>query len=228
MRKFGCQLLRSGDPVSTSHGDISFQESCCEPSCERQEMYKVFHYQFKLHTVVRIFQIDRRCQSLFLPLQSVVDIVCESSCFFTDFFFFLLCTLLGLGESRFILSRSLASFLVTIRAISFPVVFCIVRIRYPFRLLWPLLDIGAGMTSPRKLVLLQSFLVCCDESASSSTDRFLMSDYLTLSGPAAMSLLSLESVSVYSSSVTKSSFEPASVKVLSRASQTAFLSSRVF
>ena len=55
-----------------------------------------------------------------------------------------------------------------------------------------------------------------------------MSEYLTLSGPGAVSLLSPESASVNSSSVIMSSFEPASVRVLSSPSQTAFLSSRLF
>ena len=51
------------------------------PSCERQAdaiLHKEFHQQFELHSVVRIFQIDRHGQSLHLPLESFVDIVCES------------------------------------------------------------------------------------------------------------------------------------------------------
>ena len=61
-----------------------------------------------------------------------------------------------------------------------------------------------------------------------STDRFLMSEYLTLSGPETVSLFSPESTSVNSSSVIRSSFKPASVRVLSSPFQTAFLSSRLF
>ena len=48
-------------------------------------------------------------------------------------------------------------------------------------------------------------------SLLSSSDRFLMSEYLTLSGPGAVSLLSSESASVNSSSVVRLSFKPASV-----------------
>ena len=55
-----------------------------------------------------------------------------------------------------------------------------------------------------------------------------MSEYLTLSGPGAVSLLSPESALANSSSVIRSSFEPASVRVLSSPFQTAFLSSRLF
>ena len=62
MWKSHCQLLGRGDPVSKSHGNLSFLECCCEPSCERQAdaiLPKEFHQQFELHSVVRIFQIDR-------------------------------------------------------------------------------------------------------------------------------------------------------------------------
>ena len=52
-----------------------------------------------------------------------------------------------------------------------------------------------------------------------------MSEYLTLSEPGAVSLLSPESASVNSSSVIRLSFEPASVGVLSSPFQTAFLPS---
>ena len=72
------------------------------------------------------------------------------------------------------------------------------------------------MTNPREPVLsvklssnrLKSLLLL-------STDRFLMSEYLTLSGPGAVSLLSLESASVNFSYVIRSSFELVSVRVLS-------------
>ena len=48
------------------------------------------------------------------------------------------------GRSTFLLSTSWASFLATIHSISFPIVFCIVRIRYRFSLLWsfPGFEIG--------------------------------------------------------------------------------------
>ena len=98
-----CQLLGRRDPVSKSHGNLSFLECCCEPSCERQSdaiLPKEFHQQFELHSVVRIFQIDRHGQSLFLPLESFVDIVCESGCVFPRWFF-LLCILLGFRGVRF-------------------------------------------------------------------------------------------------------------------------------
>ena len=62
----------------------------------------------------------------------------------------------------------------------------------------------------------------------SSSDRFLMSVYLTLSGPGAVSLPNPESASVNSYSVVKWSFEPASVRVLSSPFQAVFLSSRLF
>ena len=59
-------------------------------------------------------------------------------------------------------------------------------------------------------------------SLSLSTDRFLMSEHLTLSGSGAVSLLSPESDSVNSSSVIRSSFEPAAVGVLFSSFQIAF------
>ena len=55
----------------------------------------------------------------------------------------------------------------------------------------------------------EAFFVQSEELALLCTDRFLMSEYLTLSGPGAVSLLSPESASVNSSSVIMSSFEPA-------------------
>ena len=82
-------LLGHADPISKSHGDLSFLECCCEQSCKRQAdaiMYKEFHQQFELHSVVRIFQIDCCGQSLFLPLESFVDILAESGCFFSSGF----------------------------------------------------------------------------------------------------------------------------------------------
>ena len=76
----------------------------------------------------------------------------------------------------------------------------------------------------RERVLLRSFLSYSMKSLLlSSTDQFLMSEYLTLSGPGAVSLLNPESESVNSSSVIRSSFEPASVRDLSSTFQTAFL-----
>ena len=78
--------------------------------------------------------------SLFLPLESFVNIICESGCMF----FAALC-LPWFGRSSFLLSRSWASFLATICSISFPVVFCIVRIWYPFSLLWSLPSLGIGL-----------------------------------------------------------------------------------
>ena len=79
------------------------------------------------------------------------------------------------------------------------------------------------MTNPREPVLLLP-LYSPKSSLLLSTDRFLMSDYLTLSGPVVVSLLSPESASVDSSSVIRSSFEPVSVRVVSSPFQTAFLS----
>ena len=76
--------------------------------------------------------------------------------------FFLLYVLLDLGESMFLLSKSRASFLSTIRSISFPVVFCMVTIRYPFSLIWSFPGLGLAWgnyeTSPQEPVLLRSFL----------------------------------------------------------------------
>ena len=43
------------------------------------------HLQFELHSVVRIFNIDRYGQSLFVSLESFVDIVCESGCVLSGF-----------------------------------------------------------------------------------------------------------------------------------------------
>ena len=74
----------------------------------------------------------------------------------------------------------------------------------------------------------EAFCVQSEALALASTDRFLMSEYLTLSGPEAVSLLSPESASVNSSSVIRSSFELASVRVLSSPFQIAFLSSWLF
>ena len=48
------------------------------------------------------------------------------------------------------------------------------------------------------------FFLQSEEIALLSTDRFLVSEYLTLSGPGAISLLSLESVKIDSSSVVRS------------------------
>ena len=74
----------------------------------------------------------------------------------------------------------------------------------------------------------EAFFVQFEELSLVSMDRFLMSEYLTLSGPEALSLLSPESVSVNSSSVIRSSFEPASVRILSSPFHIAFLSSTLF
>ena len=75
-------------------------------------------------------------------------------------------------------------------------------------------------------------LFCCEvlfvQSEELALEGFLMSEYLTLSRPRAAPLLSPESASVNSSSVIGSSFQLASVRVLSSAFQTAFLSTRLF
>ena len=146
MWKSRCQLLGSGDPVSKSQSNISLTECCCEPFCERQTdaiMHKEFHQQFVLHSVVGICQIDRHGQSLFLPLESFADIVCESDCVFPRVFSALYPP--WFGGSTFLLSKSRASFLTTIRSIRLPVVFCIVRIRYSFSLLWSFPGFGTGL-----------------------------------------------------------------------------------
>ena len=136
--KSHCQLLGYEDPISKSHGSLSFLGAC-----KRQAdviLYKEFHQQFELHSVVRIFHIDRYGQSLFLPLESFVDIVCECCCVFPSGFS---CTVSSLvWELR---SRSWSSFLAMIRSISFPVVFCIERIRYPLSLLWSFPGLGTGL-----------------------------------------------------------------------------------
>ena len=80
------------------------------PYCTRSS-----HQQFELHYVVRIFQIDRHGQSLFLPLESFVDIVCESGCVFPVVFPALYPP--WFGGSTFLLYKSSASFLATIRSI---------------------------------------------------------------------------------------------------------------
>ena len=88
MWKSHCRLLGHEDPISKSHGNSSFLECCCEPSCKLQAdaiSYKEFHQQLELHSVVRIFQIDNYGQSCFF-LESFVDIVCESGCVFPSDF----------------------------------------------------------------------------------------------------------------------------------------------
>ena len=58
-------------------------ECWCASSCQGQAdaiLHKEFHQQFKLHSVVCTFQTDHYSQRLFLPLQSLVDIICESGC----------------------------------------------------------------------------------------------------------------------------------------------------
>ena len=95
-----------------------------------------FHQQFELPLCCMHLPDRPRKQSLFLHLES----------FRLHFpFGFLLCTLLGLVEVRFLLSRSGASFLTTIRSIVFPAVFCIARIWYLFGLLWSLPSLGIGL-----------------------------------------------------------------------------------
>ena len=142
--KSHCQLLGRGHPVSKSHGKLSFLECCCKPSCKCQAdtiLHKEFHQQFELHSVVRIFQIDRHGQSLFLPLEFFVDIFCQYGCVFPG----VVSTALYLPwfrESTFLLSKSCASFLGTIRSTSFPVVFCIVRIRHQFAMFFPVLELA--------------------------------------------------------------------------------------
>ena len=137
------------------------------------------------------------------------------------------------GGSTCLLSQSWARFLATIRSMSFPVVFCIVMMRYPFSLLGSFPSVGIGLkllSDPSPGTCPVGKLPSCSLKSLLllSTDRFLMSEYLILSVPGAVSLLSPESSSVTSSSVIRSSFEPASVRVLSSPFQTAFLSSRLF
>ena len=78
------------------------------------------------------------------------------------------------------------------------------------------------------LSMLKAFFVQCEELALVIFDRFLVFEYLTLSGLGAVSLLGPENASVSSSSVIRSSFVPASVRVLSGPFQTAFLSNNFF
>ena len=85
------------------------------------------------------FQIDRHSQSLFLSPEFFVDVVCESG------FVFLLCVLLCLREVHFFfLSPEQASWPQSAPP-AFPWCFCLVRIRYPFSLLWSFLSLGIGL-----------------------------------------------------------------------------------
>ena len=139
---------------------------------------KMFHQHFKLHSVVRIFQIDSHSKSLLLPLESFIDIICKYGCAFPGAFSALYPS--WFGGSMFLLSKSWASFLATIRSISFPVVFCIVRIWCQCSLIWtfPRFEIGL------RQVCHQSSGMCPVANLSSynvktsllfSTDMFLMS-----------------------------------------------------
>ena len=73
------------------------------------------------------------------------------------------------------------------------------------------------MTGPilGNLSCCEGFFEQSEELALLSTDSFLMSEHLILSGPGTVSLLSPKSASVNSSSVIRSSFEPASFNFLS-------------
>ena len=91
-------------------------------------------------------EIDCPSHCFFFPLESFVHVICKWSCIFP-------CALYWSEPSWFagsisLSSRSLASFLATMRSMSFPAVFCIVRMRYPFSLWWSFPSFGKG---PKKL-----------------------------------------------------------------------------
>ena len=71
--KARCELFLLGDPGSKSHDDLSVRECSYNPSCERQA-HTILHNglceQFKLYSVVDIFQFDCYCWSLCFPLES--------------------------------------------------------------------------------------------------------------------------------------------------------------
>ena len=123
------------------------------------------------------------------------------------------CSVPWFRRSIFLLSRSRTSFLATIRPISFPLVFCIVRIRYPFCLsgleigLRQLCDQSSGTCPVAKLYSysLKSSLFSCHLL----TGFWCLSIWLRQDQE-----LNPESASVNSSSVIRSSFETASVNVL--------------
>ena len=123
---------------------------CWEPSCERQAD-AIFRQQFELCCT---HLPDRPSRPEFVPSSGILcrHLMRIWLCFLI--FFFLFCILPGLGGSTFLLSKFLASFLATIRSISFPVVFCIVGIRYRFSLLWS----HSYVTNPQEPVLLRRFL----------------------------------------------------------------------
>ena len=95
------------------------------------------------------------------------------------------------------------------------------------------------MTSPHKPIHLQRFLHTASRAHSyhhhllllvclSSSKRFLMSEYLTLSASEAVSLISWESDSLNLSPMIGLSFKPVFIRVLSSPFQTVFSLSRLF
>ena len=132
------------------------------------------------------------------------------------------------GGSTFLLSKPWASFLATIHPISFPVLFCIVRIRYPFSFM-----VLSRFWNWLKVTMWPIFgnLSCC-EAFFVQTKRSL------LIGSWCLSIWPCQDQELYPCSVLKVfqwipavirwSFEPTSVGVLSSPFQTSFLSSGLF
>ena len=72
-------IVGRGDPVPSRMATFIYWSAACEHQADAI-LHKEFHQQFELHSVVPIFQIDCHSQSLFLPLESFIDIICGSGC----------------------------------------------------------------------------------------------------------------------------------------------------